>query len=53
MRCKSIKQLILYITDVRTAVDNPVFLSVLTLLKMLYERDCRRPFAPEGHWLIK
>jgi len=29
-----------------------LFRSCRTLLMVLYRRDCRRSFAPTGHWLI-
>lgn len=32
--------------------SNSLFRSCRTLLMVLYRRDCRRPFAPAGHWLI-
>ncbi|XP_017122244.1 ubiquitin-protein ligase E3B isoform X1 [Drosophila elegans] len=36
----------------KNIVQNPVFLSLHTLLLCLYRRDCRRPFTPPNHWLI-
>lgn len=30
-----------------------VFNSAYYLLMMLYDRDCRRPFTPPNHWLIR
>lgn len=39
--------------DVKTVNQNHVFVSVHSLLMILYERDCRRSFAPKDHWLIK
>ncbi|XP_023931674.1 ubiquitin-protein ligase E3B-like, partial [Lingula anatina] len=39
--------------DVTTAASNPLFSSPHTLLMLLYERDCRRPFTPDKHWLIR
>lgn len=38
---------------VQTATSNEVFNSAHSLLIMLYDRDCRRPYAPANHWLIK
>ncbi|VVC29410.1 IQ motif, EF-hand binding site,HECT domain [Cinara cedri] len=32
--------------------SNSLFRSCRTLLMVLYRRDCRRSFAPTGHWLI-
>lgn len=32
--------------------SNSLFRSCRTLLMVLYRRDCRRSFAPPGHWLI-
>lgn len=31
---------------------NELFRSVLSLLRVLYSRDCRRSFTLDGHWLI-
>lgn len=42
-------QLVPYKTD---EID-PMLRSTHKLLTDLYKRDCRRVFAPEGHWLIK
>ncbi|KAI8040542.1 ubiquitin-protein ligase E3B isoform X1 [Drosophila gunungcola] len=36
----------------KNIVQNPVFLSLHTLMLCLYRRDCRRPFTPPNHWLI-
>ncbi|XP_070070990.1 ubiquitin-protein ligase E3B isoform X2 [Drosophila takahashii] len=36
----------------KSIVQNPVFLSLHTLMLCLYRRDCRRPFTPPNHWLI-
>ncbi|XP_068149588.1 ubiquitin-protein ligase E3B isoform X2 [Drosophila tropicalis] len=36
----------------KNIVQNPVFVSLHTLLLCLYRRDCRRPFTPPNHWLI-
>jgi len=33
--------------------QDPVLLATHKLLTDLYKRDCRRRFAPKGHWLIK
>jgi hypothetical protein len=35
-----------------TSSSNSLFRSCRTLLMVLYRRDCRRSFAPTGHWLI-
>ncbi|XP_001354157.2 ubiquitin-protein ligase E3B [Drosophila pseudoobscura] len=40
------------ILGAKNIVQNPVFLSLHTLLLCLYRRDCRRPFTPTNHWLI-
>lgn len=44
----------LYILDIQdtTSSSNSLFRSCRTLLMVLYRRDCRRSFAPAGHWLI-
>lgn len=40
--------------DLKNVVQsNPLFQSFHTLLLVLYRRDCRRPYAPPGHWLVK
>lgn len=36
-----------------TASNYNLFLAAHTLLMVLYRRDCRRPFTPNDHWLIK
>ncbi|XP_037720549.1 ubiquitin-protein ligase E3B [Drosophila subpulchrella] len=36
----------------KNIVQNPVFISLHTLMLCLYRRDCRRPFTPPNHWLI-
>jgi len=33
--------------------DSHFLSSALMLLMLLYDRDCRRSFAPAGHWIIK
>ncbi|BFF99140.1 ubiquitin-protein ligase E3B [Drosophila madeirensis] len=40
------------ILGAKNIVQNPVFLSLHTLLLCLYRRDCRRTFTPTNHWLI-
>ncbi|PIK34771.1 hypothetical protein BSL78_28404, partial [Apostichopus japonicus] len=35
------------------SVNTLVFNSTYTLLMILYDRDCRRAFAPPNHWLIR
>lgn len=44
----------MYILDIQdtTSSSNSLFRSCRTLLMVLYRRDCRRSFAPAGHWLI-
>lgn len=32
---------------------NPLFMSAHRLLHILYERDSRRKFAPDEHWIVK
>ena len=39
--------------DLQTALSNDVFNSAHSLLITLYDRDCRRSFTPDNHWLIK
>ncbi|CAG9585150.1 unnamed protein product, partial [Danaus chrysippus] len=39
--------------DLKTIQNNEVFTSLHTLLLALYRRDCRRPYAPPHHWLVK
>ena len=45
--------MIISIVDVKSAPSSELFNSVHSLLMILYERDCRRNFAPPDHWLIK
>jgi len=42
------------ITDIQDSASpsSSLFRSCRTLLMVLYRRDCRRSFAPAGHWLI-
>ena len=44
---------VLSLTDVKSAPSSDLFNSVHSLLMILYERDCRRSFAPPDHWLVK
>lgn len=39
--------------EVKAVNNSPFFNSVHTLLMLLYQRDCRRKYTPEDHWLIK
>ncbi|GLV32551.1 uncharacterized protein CBL_00739 [Carabus blaptoides fortunei] len=39
--------------DLKSIQSNTLFQSLHTLLMVLYRRDCRRSYAPAGHWLIK
>ncbi|CAM1325746.1 UBE3B (predicted) [Pycnogonum litorale] len=39
--------------DLKTASSNPLLNSTHTLLMLLYQRDCRRNYTPNDHWLIK
>ncbi|CAH1155824.1 unnamed protein product [Phaedon cochleariae] len=39
--------------DFKTIHNNSLFGSLHTLLMLLYRRDCRRNYTPQGHWLIK
>lgn len=39
--------------DTTTAVTSEVFGATRGLLMILYERDCRRRYAPQNHWLIR
>lgn len=39
--------------DLKTIQSNTLFQSLHTLLMVLYRRDCRRVYAPQGHWLLK
>ncbi|XP_017071877.1 ubiquitin-protein ligase E3B [Drosophila eugracilis] len=36
----------------KNIAQEPVFISLHTLMLCLYRRDCRRPFTPTNHWLI-
>lgn len=42
-----------FFPDLKTIQSNTLFQSLLTLLMMLYRRDCRRTYTPPTHWLIK
>lgn len=37
----------------KTILANSFFVSLHTLLMVLYRRDCRRSYTHQGHWLIK
>lgn len=39
--------------DIQTAASSDVFSATHGLLMILYERDCRRSYAPKDHWLIR
>ncbi|XP_065343486.1 ubiquitin-protein ligase E3B [Cloeon dipterum] len=39
--------------DPKSLNSNSLFNAVHTLLLRLYQRDCRRQFTPDGHWLLK
>ncbi|KAF7489826.1 Ubiquitin-protein ligase E3B [Sarcoptes scabiei] len=39
--------------DVQNMSSNVLLNSTHSLLMLLYKRDCRRPFTPPDHWLIK
>ncbi|XP_059481924.1 ubiquitin-protein ligase E3B [Neocloeon triangulifer] len=39
--------------DAKSLHGNALFNAVLTLLLRLYQRDCRRQYTPDGHWLLK
>ncbi|XP_017769365.1 PREDICTED: ubiquitin-protein ligase E3B [Nicrophorus vespilloides] len=39
--------------DLKTIQSNTLVQSLHTLLMALYRRDCRRNYAPQGHWLLK
>ncbi|XP_014671275.1 PREDICTED: ubiquitin-protein ligase E3B-like isoform X2 [Priapulus caudatus] len=41
------------IIDVKVVAVHSLFIAAHTLTSLLYERDCRRPYAPKNHWLIK
>ena len=41
------------VVDYKTAEQEPLFTAAHSLLQLLHERDCRRPFTPPNHWLIK
>lgn len=36
-----------------SASNYNLFHAAHTLLMVVYRRDCRRPFAPKDHWLVK
>ncbi|XP_031635023.1 ubiquitin-protein ligase E3B-like [Contarinia nasturtii] len=40
------------IFDLNIINSNPLFVSMHSLLLCLYQRDCRRQFAPKNHWII-
>uniref|UniRef100_A0A0P4WEM7 Ubiquitin-protein ligase E3B n=1 Tax=Scylla olivacea TaxID=85551 RepID=A0A0P4WEM7_SCYOL len=39
--------------DVRNVQGSPLFVSLHTLLLLLYKRNSRRNYVPDTHWLIK
>ncbi|OTF82512.1 ubiquitin-protein ligase E3B-like protein [Euroglyphus maynei] len=39
--------------DIQNMASNTLLNSTHSLLMLLYKRDCRRPFTPPDHWLIK
>ncbi|KAH7646304.1 Ubiquitin-protein ligase E3B [Dermatophagoides farinae] len=39
--------------DIQNMSSNTLLNSTHSLLMLLYKRDCRRPFTPPDHWLIK
>lgn len=39
--------------ELKTIQTNGLYLSLHTLLMVLYKRDCRRSYTPPGHWTIK
>ncbi|XP_013180712.1 PREDICTED: ubiquitin-protein ligase E3B isoform X1 [Papilio xuthus] len=39
--------------DLKSISSNALFSSLHTLLLALYRRDCRRPYAPPQHWLVR
>ncbi|KHJ49553.1 hypothetical protein D918_00680 [Trichuris suis] len=39
--------------DVQAACNNETFLVLCGFLILIYNRDCRRSFTPEGFWLMK
>lgn len=41
------------LVDVKSINGSSFFSSVHTLLMVLYQRDCRRKYTPDDHWLIK
>ena len=44
---------VIMVVDYKTAEQEPLFTAAHSLLQLLHERDCRRPFTPPNHWLIK
>lgn len=43
----------LFSKDIQNMSSNTLLNSTHSLLMLLYKRDCRRPFTPPDHWLIK
>ncbi|XP_069160891.1 ubiquitin-protein ligase E3B [Procambarus clarkii] len=41
------------LVDVRSVQSSALFVSVHTLLMLLYKRNSRRSYVPDTHWLIK
>lgn len=41
------------LVDVRNVQGSPLFVSLHTLLLLLYKRNSRRNYVPDTHWLIK
>ncbi|CAG9759771.1 unnamed protein product [Ceutorhynchus assimilis] len=39
--------------DIKSIPTNSLFVSLHTLLMVLYKRDCWHSYTPPGHWLIK
>ncbi|XP_049867026.1 ubiquitin-protein ligase E3B [Pectinophora gossypiella] len=39
--------------DLKNIQSNELFSSLHTLLLVLYRRDCRRPYTPPNHWLVR
>lgn len=43
----------IHITDAKSVNGNGLFGSLHSLMQVLYRRDCRRSYTPQGHWLAK
>ncbi|XP_026330023.1 ubiquitin-protein ligase E3B [Hyposmocoma kahamanoa] len=39
--------------DLKNIQSNKLFNALHTLLLVLYRRDCRRPYTPPAHWLVR